>query len=199
MKIRIEKIRMMLVAVILFAVVMPAFTQEAASDLEMVYKIRQEGQRNSDIEKLAYIMTDLAGPRLTGSAGIDRANEIARAKLAEYGLSNVRIEEVSDFNRGGDASARQYIDGMRDGAVAGFKYFDLSGTTGISLTTRGDAGNFVVATDEEFTNVLGVVPLEASCEWRTFSATLAPDDDNVALFLRYFGSGRVDLLELELR
>ena len=62
MKIRIEKVRMMLVAAILFAIVMPAFPQEAAGDLEMVYKIRQEGQRNSDIEKLAYIMTDLAGP-----------------------------------------------------------------------------------------------------------------------------------------
>ena len=84
MRIRIEKIRRMLVALILLAVVMPASGQEAAIDLEMLYKIKQEGQRNSDIEELAYIMTDLAGPRLTGSAGMDRGNEIARAKLAEY-------------------------------------------------------------------------------------------------------------------
>ncbi len=125
-----------------------------------------------------------------GAARVDVSG--SRHKLANH-------PSFRQTRKDGDASARQYIDGMRDGAVAGFKYFDLSGTTGISLTTRGDAGNFVVATDEEFTNVLGVVPLEASCEWRTFSATLAPDDDNVALFLRYFGSGRVDLLELELR
>lgn len=108
MRIRLEKFRMILVASLLFVFVIPASAQEVTVDLEMVYKIRQEGQRNSDIERLAYIMTDLAGPRLTGSAGLDRANEIARARLAEYGLSNVRIEEVGDFSRGGWDYSKAY-------------------------------------------------------------------------------------------
>ncbi|HCM60806.1 MAG TPA: peptidase M28, partial [Bacteroidales bacterium] len=101
MKIRLVNPRMALAAALLLAFVMPVSSQVTAVDLEMVYKIRQEGQRNSDIETLAYLLTDLAGPRLTGSAGLDRANEIARAKMAEYGFSNVRIEQVSDFSRGG--------------------------------------------------------------------------------------------------
>ncbi|MCU0458892.1 MAG: hypothetical protein MUE37_07345 [Bacteroidales bacterium] len=108
MKIRFENLRMMLVAAILFAMVMPVVSQEVSVDLEVVYKIRQEGQRNSDIENLAYIMTDLAGPRLTGSQGLDRANEIARAKLAEYGFANVRIEEAGDFSRGGWDYSKAY-------------------------------------------------------------------------------------------
>lgn len=78
-----------------------AGAQGISTDPVAAYMIRQEGQRNSDVDTLAYLMTDLAGPRLTGSAGIDRANEIARARLARYGLSGVRIEEVSDFSRGG--------------------------------------------------------------------------------------------------
>ena len=93
--------RSVIITVLLLVLIMPASAQEVAVDLSMVYKIRQEGQRNSDIETLAYIMTDLAGPRLTGSPGLDRANEIARAKLAEYGLSNVRIEVAGEFSRGG--------------------------------------------------------------------------------------------------
>ncbi|MBE0680068.1 MAG: peptidase M28, partial [Bacteroidales bacterium] len=93
--------RSAMITALLLVMIMPAFSQEVAVDLSMVYKIRQEGQRNSDIETLAFIMTDLAGPRLTGSPGIDRANEIARAKLAEYGLSNVRIEVAGEFSRGG--------------------------------------------------------------------------------------------------
>nr|MCU0366508.1 hypothetical protein [Bacteroidales bacterium] len=103
-----KKVRFVLITVILFAISVTAFNQEVAVDLGMVYKIRQEGLRNSDIETLAYIMTDLAGPRLTGSEGIDRANEIARAKLAEYGLSEVRIERAREFPRGGWDYSKAY-------------------------------------------------------------------------------------------
>jgi carboxypeptidase Q len=93
--------RGVMITALLFVMIMPVTSQEVAVDLSMVYKIRQEGQRNSDIETLAYIMTDLAGPRLTGSPGLDRANEIARVKLAEYGMANVRVEVASEFSRGG--------------------------------------------------------------------------------------------------
>lgn len=105
---KMKQLRSILITVILFAVLLPVSSQEAAVDLGMVYKVRQEGQRNSDIETLAYIMTDLAGPRLTGSPGIDRANEIARAKLAEYGLSEVRIERAREFPRGGWDYSKAY-------------------------------------------------------------------------------------------
>jgi hypothetical protein len=93
---------------LLLAVLLPVSAQEVAVDLGMVYKIRQEGQRNSDIDTLAYLLTDLAGPRLTGSTGIDRANEIAKARLEKYGLSDVRIEPVGEFPRGGWDYTRAY-------------------------------------------------------------------------------------------
>lgn len=137
MKIHVEKLRMMLVAVILFAMVMPAVSQEVAVDLEMVYKIRQEGQRNSDIETLAYLLTDLAGPRLTGSAGIDRANEIARAKLAEYGFSNVRIEEAGDFSRGGWDYTKAYA-AMVVPYYNNFSVTPVAWTSGTNGPVRGE-------------------------------------------------------------
>ena len=108
MKTGIHSVRMALITALLFIVIMPLSSQEAGNDLGMVYKIRQAGQSSSDIETLSYIMTDLAGPRLTGSPGLDRANEIAREKLAAYGLSNVRVEVVGDFNRGGWDYSKAY-------------------------------------------------------------------------------------------
>ena len=48
-----------MITILLLAMFLPLASQEVALDLEMVYKIRQEGQRNSDIETLSYIMTDL--------------------------------------------------------------------------------------------------------------------------------------------
>lgn len=77
------------------------YAQTATVDLGMVYKIKQESRINSDMDTLAYLFTDLAGPRLTGSAGFDRAAEIARDKMIKYGFSNVRIEKAYTFDRGG--------------------------------------------------------------------------------------------------
>ena len=154
MKIRFENYRVMLVAAVLFAMVMPAVSQEVATDLEMVYKIRQEGQRNSDIETLAYIMTDLAGPRLTGSEGIDRANEIARAKLAEYGLSNIRIEEAGDFSRGGWNYSKAYA-AMVVPYYNNFSVTPVAWTAGTNGPIRGEVVLVDIKTAEDIEKYRG--------------------------------------------
>ena len=82
--------------------------QKENLDLAMVYKIKQEGSRGSSIEELSYGLTDLAGPRLTGSTGGTRANEWAKKKMEELGLQNVRIEEARDFTRGGWDNLKTY-------------------------------------------------------------------------------------------
>ena len=68
-------------------------------DLQMVYKIKQEGQQNSQIQELAFWLTDYVGPRLTGSTGSNRGNEWAKKKMEELGFQNVRIEAARDFSR----------------------------------------------------------------------------------------------------
>jgi carboxypeptidase Q len=44
-------------------------------DLTMIYKIKQEGMKNSSIEDLAFGLTDFTGPRLTCSDGNRRGTE----------------------------------------------------------------------------------------------------------------------------
>ncbi len=126
-----------MITALLLVMIMPVSSQEAAVDLSMVYKIRQEGQRNSDIEALAYIMTDLAGPRLTGSPGIDRANEIARDKLEKYGLSNVRIEVAGDFSRGGWDYSKAYA-AMTAPYYNNFSVTPVAWTAGTNGLVKGE-------------------------------------------------------------
>jgi carboxypeptidase Q len=86
---------------VLFFLPLWLLSQVENVDLGMIYKIKQEGLRNSGIEELAFGLTDFVGPRLTGSTGNTRGNEWAKKKMEELGFQNVRIEVAKDFNRGG--------------------------------------------------------------------------------------------------
>lgn len=64
-------------------------------------RFKQEEQLNSDIERLSYRLLDYAGPRLTGSDGMERGYKVAKEMMEEYNPSNPRIEFARDWPRGG--------------------------------------------------------------------------------------------------
>jgi len=100
---------LLLTSLLLFILPGDIFCQDEPVDLTMVYKIKQEGFKNSDIEELSFWMTDFVGPRLTASKGKKRANEWASARMTEYGLDNVRIEVARSFDRGGWENQLTYL------------------------------------------------------------------------------------------
>ncbi len=77
-------------------------------DLAMIYKIKQEGLKNSNIEELAFWLTDFVGPRLTGSTGGTKGNEWAKKRMEELGFQNVRIEAARDSRNGGWDNLKTY-------------------------------------------------------------------------------------------
>jgi carboxypeptidase Q len=83
-------------------------SQSENVDLSMIYKIKQEGLKNSSVEDLAFWLTDFIGPRLTASTGYNHANEWAKKKMEEFGFQNVRIEAAKDFTRGGWDNLKTY-------------------------------------------------------------------------------------------
>src|SRR5450759_3666938 len=95
---------------LLILLVLPGWvmSQSENVDLNMIYKIKQEGLKNSGIEYLAFWLTDFVGPRLTASTGYNRGNEWAKKKMEELGFQNVRIEEARDFSRGGWDNIKTY-------------------------------------------------------------------------------------------
>ena len=67
---------------------------------EAISRIRDEGMDHSQaMETLSYL-TDVIGPRLTGSPNLKRANEWTRDKMAEWGLTNAHLEAWGPFGRG---------------------------------------------------------------------------------------------------
>jgi len=92
-------------SLLLFAVaasVMPTAAQVAqeAVDLRIVEQIREEGLERSQIEPLARHLTEVIGPRLTGSPGMKKANEWTAQTFKEWGLTNVEIEPWGEFGLG---------------------------------------------------------------------------------------------------
>ena len=69
-------------------------------DLSVVQRIREEGLERSHIEELAHYLTDVHGPRLTGSPGMKRANDWAAETFRKWGLHNVAVEPWGEFGRG---------------------------------------------------------------------------------------------------
>jgi hypothetical protein len=63
-------------------------------------RIRDEGLNRSEVMKTLSYLTDVIGPRLTGSPNMKRANEWTREKLESWGLENAHVEPWGHFGRG---------------------------------------------------------------------------------------------------
>jgi len=75
----------------------PATNESPAS---VIARLRDEGTNRSQIADLFGYLTDVIGPRLTGSPNCRRANEWTRDKLTSWGLTNAQIEAWGPFGRG---------------------------------------------------------------------------------------------------
>ena len=53
---------------------------------DAVYQIKKEGLQNSQVMDIAFQLTEVAGPRLTASPGLQRAKEYAVKTLRELGI-----------------------------------------------------------------------------------------------------------------
>src|SRR5947209_20407167 len=69
-------------------------------DLYVVNRIKNEAFQNSKVMENAFYLTDVYGPRLTGSPGLRAAAEWAVKRMQQWGLSNVQTEPWGPFGRG---------------------------------------------------------------------------------------------------
>lgn len=96
-------------ALLLYAFLMPSasFAQMAAP-AKAVYtapkadidKIKDEGMNRSQVMQTLSYLTDVIGPRLTGSPNLKRANEWTRDTMAKWGMQNAKLEAWGPFGRG---------------------------------------------------------------------------------------------------
>jgi len=69
-------------------------------DIHTIELIKNEGFNNSKVMEILFNLTEVNGPRLTGSAGMKSAEKWSRQQLADWGLSNVAIEPWGGFGKG---------------------------------------------------------------------------------------------------
>jgi hypothetical protein len=67
---------------------------------DLIDRIKEEGLKRSQVMATLSYLTDVIGPRLTGSPNVKRANEWTRDRLAAWGLSNAHLEPWGPFGRG---------------------------------------------------------------------------------------------------
>jgi hypothetical protein len=69
-------------------------------DLQVVHRLKAEAFLNSKVMDHLFYLTDVHGPRLTGSPGLEKAIDWVVSQLKEYGLENVHLETWAPFGRG---------------------------------------------------------------------------------------------------
>jgi carboxypeptidase Q len=125
--------------VVLVALVL-ALTGVAAQervDQDMFWKFRQEGTNNSKILQTMHMLTDVYGPRLTGSPNLKAAGEWAIEQMHAWGLKQGRLEPW-DFNRVGWSNERltaHLVSPVKDALVVEA----LGWTPGTNGVVRGQA------------------------------------------------------------
>ena len=65
-----------------------------------IVRIKDEGLNRSQVMATLSYLSDVIGPRLTGSPNLKRANEWTRDQLTKWGLQNAHLESWGPFGRG---------------------------------------------------------------------------------------------------
>lgn len=113
------------------------------------------------------------------------------------GWMDDRFPKITQDGKDGDEEIG-YIANMRDGAVAGFKYFDCKGLSQITIKARGGwGGAFEVMTSWDGPSI-GSIPVKMMNEWKEYSADITIPDGVHALYFKYLGYGSVSLASFAL-
>ena len=113
-----------------------------------------------------------------------------------------RLEAHPYFTQTGkdrEDNGDQYIANMRDGAVAGFKYFQMDGPKTVLVELRGTAsGSMRVSDSPSFANG-AVIPVSLNNSTVTVGGTLDVGTGKKALYFQFCGTGAVDFIAFELK
>jgi hypothetical protein len=121
-------------------------------DLDAIYKIKDEGLQRSKVMEIESYLTDVYGPRLTGSPYNKEAADWAQKTMKEWGLVNVKTEPWS-FGRGWQNN-RFAAMALTPRAYPLFAY-PKAWTPGTSGLVTGEAVIAVIQNEQDFDKFKG--------------------------------------------
>ena len=100
----------------------------------------------------------------------------------------------------GEERDSQYIANMRNGAVAGFKYFALKGLRSVSAQLRGHAAGELLVSDTPDCRAPGArIAVDLNSDsWKMLGAPCSIPDGTRALYFKFTGKGSLDFRSFEL-
>lgn len=104
-------------------------------------------------------------------------------------------QEGKDREQGSD----QYIANMCDGAVAGFKYFDLRETSKVRINIKGKATGIVYVSTEEGGKPVAKIQVKSCKEQHGFAADVNGLGEKEALYFSYKGTGAFNFMSFDLK
>lgn len=112
-------------------------------------------------------------------------------KVPRLGIKNAH-KHRRVFQQGGEV----FVHDIDNGTVIGYKYFSFDGNTRLGVTVRGSAKGVLQVMTEENGTVLGEIPVSPCTGWKTAAMDRMLPKGVSALYLRYRGKGKLDLLSL---
>src|SRR5579871_1955366 len=126
---------------------------EEKVDLSVVHRIKSEAFDNSKVMDDMFYLTDVSGPRVTGSPGFNRAADWAVARLKEFGLENIKKEKWGPFGRGWTTT--HFEAHLIEPAYAPLIGVPLAWTEGTNGTVTGEPVMAIIRTEADFEKYRG--------------------------------------------
>lgn len=136
--------KMAIAFVLMQAIILPniLLAQTAAQASDINERIRKEGMDNSQIMKSLQVLTDVYGPRLTGSPKLKAAGEWAAKQMTSWGFENAALEPWN-FDHPGWVNDR--ASGFITSPVKDSLVFEvLAWTPGTEKVVTGQAFNLLI-------------------------------------------------------
>jgi carboxypeptidase Q len=128
--------RLLVVLLTVLALAVALAAQEKV-DLSVVHRIRTEALENSKVMDHIFYLTDVYGPRLTGSPGFNAAADWAVKQLQGWGCENVKLEKWGPYGR--SWALTRYSGNLLEPQPAPIVGFPLPWTSGTNGTVTGEA------------------------------------------------------------
>jgi hypothetical protein len=129
-------------------------------------------------------------------------NLLSAAGAVHYQPIKMKFKGHPCFTQEGqdrEADGSQYIANMGNGAIAGFKYFDLQGLSEIAVHVRGAAKGTMLVKCKRDGQAVAEIPITPAADYTWFSTPVHSENGVTALYFEYTGTGTLDFIAFELR
>jgi carboxypeptidase Q len=123
-------------------------------DLDAIYRLKEEGLQRSHVMEIESYLTDVYGPRLTGSPNIKEAADWAQQTMKGWGLANVHLE-TWPFGRGWQN--QRFVANAVTPRAYPLVAFPKAWTPGTKGPVTGNAVLAVITTDKDFDTFKGTL------------------------------------------